>query len=275
MTDPGDREYPIVCLRCGAPKAADESYVCGVCVDMWPEWKAATDRWDADHPVPGEDLRAALAASQAETAALKETLALVRSNEECNLRLSVERADECDRLAASLERARDLLERAADLAGDHNSDLLLDDIVAFLRPPTPIATPGAPTANPMTYAEEPGRDYRKERDVAYTERNRLVAALARLIAAGPERSGQLGVWLADHKDEPGVDWDPEWRTIVFIDGPTGQLSWHLHDSDVPLFDGLERGPNLWDGHTTEEKYERVARLGRATIPVYGTAKETP
>ena len=49
---------------------------------------------------------------------------------------------------------------------------------------------------------------------------------------------------------------------MFIDGPTGQLSWHLHDSDVPLFDGLERGPNLWDGHTTADKYERVARLGR-------------
>lgn len=111
-------------------------------------------------------------------------------------------------------------------------------------------------------AEEPGRDYRKERDVAYTERNRLVAALARVLSAGPTRTGPPVAWLADHRDKPGENWDPEWRTIVFIEGPTGQLSWHLHDSDVALFDGLPRGPNSWDGHTTHEKYERVARLGR-------------
>lgn len=130
-----------------------------------------------------------------------------------------------------------------------------------------------------TYQEEPGRDYRKERDAAYAERNRLVAALARVLGGGPLGSpcafcattGMAGMcphrkpvaWLAEHQDDPnGPPWDPEWRTIVFIDGPTGQLSWHLHDSDVPLFDGLPRGPNSWDGHTTPEKYERVARLGR-------------
>lgn len=116
----------------------------------------------------------------------------------------------------------------------------------------------------MSYSEDPGRDYRKERDAAYTERNRLVAALARLlISATPNAPAATGsiAWLAEH-DPSDVGWDPEWRTIVFIDGPTGQLSWHLHDSDVPLFDGLPRGPNCWDGHTTPEKYERVARLGR-------------
>ena len=117
------------------------------------------------------------------------------------------------------------------------------------------------------YAEEPGRDYRKERDAAYTERNRLVAALARLLgeihSAEPKRWPLFWAvaWLAEH-DPNDAGWDPEWRTIVFIQGPTGQLSWHLHDSDVPLFDGLPRGPNCWDGHTTPEKYERVARLGR-------------
>jgi len=114
----------------------------------------------------------------------------------------------------------------------------------------------------MAYAEEPGRDYRKERDAAYTERNRLVAALARLVPlALPRVPGVVSAWLAEH-DPADAGWDPEWRTIVLIEGPTGQLSWHLHDSDVPLFDGLPRGPNSWDGHSTPEKYERVARLGR-------------
>ena len=113
------------------------------------------------------------------------------------------------------------------------------------------------------YAEEPGRDYRKERDVAYAERNRLVAALARLLVRLDDKPAAYcgRAWLAEH-DPADASWDPEWRTIVFIEGPTGQLSWHLHDSDVPLFDGLPRGENTWDGHTTAEKYERVARLGR-------------
>ena len=118
-------------------------------------------------------------------------------------------------------------------------------------------TDGPCAAVPIAYAEEPGRDYRKERDAAYTERNQLVAVLARLNLWSERNS-----WLADHRDEPGVAWDPEWRTVVFIDSLAGQLSWHLHDSDVPLFDGLPRGPNTWDGHTTAEKYERVARIGR-------------
>lgn len=105
----------------------------------------------------------------------------------------------------------------------------------------------------MPYEEEPGRDYRLERDAAYTERNRLVAALARVCM-----ENGLSAWLADHQDDP--TWDPEWRTIVFIETPQGQMTWHLHDSDVPLFPDLPRGPNMWDGHSTEEKYERLAKL---------------
>ena len=107
--------------------------------------------------------------------------------------------------------------------------------------------------------EGEARDYRAERDAAYTERNRLVAALGRVL----HRSGDgfWDIWLAEH--DPGdATWDPEWRTIVFIEGYQSQMSWHLHDSDLPLFDGIPRRQNTWDGHTSAEKYERVARLGR-------------
>lgn len=107
----------------------------------------------------------------------------------------------------------------------------------------------------MSYQEEPGRDYRAERDAAYRERNQVVAGLAAMILKSGGRA-----WLADHQNKPGEDWDPEWKTIVFIEGPTGQMSWHLHDSDVALFDGLPRSANAWDGHSTAEKYSRVARL---------------
>ena len=64
--------------------------------------------------------------------------------------------------------------------------------------------------------------------------------------------------------------------IVFIDLPTGQVSWHIHDSEFPMFDHLQWHPRasternkwysgkkaapIWDGHTTEEKYERLAGI---------------
>lgn len=107
--------------------------------------------------------------------------------------------------------------------------------------------------------EEPGRDYRWERDAAYAERNRIVAALARVMRWAGWRA-----WLADHPPDPS--WDPEWKTIVFIEGPTGQLSWHMHDSDVALFADLPRGENTWDGHGTYQKYARLAALESLAPP---------
>ena len=85
-----------------------------------------------------------------------------------------------------------------------------------------------------------------EVDAAYQERNRLVALLARLYPSGLKRT-----------DIPG--WDPEWHGCVYIDLPTGQASWHYHDRDAHLFDGLPPYQGEWDGHSTEEKYDRVSR----------------
>jgi hypothetical protein len=101
---------------------------------------------------------------------------------------------------------------------------------------------------------------RGEKDVAYTERNRLVAALA---WAAMDRPGPF--WFAGvgrHQPDPDPAWDPEWLTVVFVDTPKGQLSWHVHDSDRPLFEGLPTYHGQWDGHTTAEKYERLGRLFR-------------
>lgn len=93
----------------------------------------------------------------------------------------------------------------------------------------------------------------------YYERNQLVLALSKLFPA----------WLERHPIEE-TDWDDDWRWIVFIEipvaGPDGaahpeQLSWHIHDAERPLFDHLaERPGTSWDGHTTVEKYARLARL---------------
>jgi hypothetical protein len=122
--------------------------------------------------------------------------------------------------------------------------------------------PCKPDIFAATYQVDEGesRDYRKERDAAYTERNRVVAALARLVIRLGGRA-----WLAQH-DPADADWDPEWRTLVFIEGASGQMSWHVHDGERELFQFLPikvagEFP-AWDGHSTPEKYERVARLGR-------------
>ncbi len=93
---------------------------------------------------------------------------------------------------------------------------------------------------------------REQKDGTYTERDSLVATLSKLLPS----------WLERHPDDD-VDWEDDWRWIVFIDPPSGQMSWHIHDSELGWFDHLTRsGANRWDGHTTEEKYQRLAALAK-------------
>lgn len=88
-----------------------------------------------------------------------------------------------------------------------------------------------------------------ERDRAYRERNQLVALLSTLY---PSKRARTHI--------PG--WDPAWHGCVFIEFPTFQGSWHYHDDDADLFEHLPDELVAWDGHTTEEKYERIAGLAR-------------
>jgi hypothetical protein len=83
------------------------------------------------------------------------------------------------------------------------------------------------------------------KDAAYTERNNLVALLSKLFPAGNKRTAIEG-------------WSEDWHGCVYIDLPTGQASWHYHDSQAYLFDHLPEYPGEWDGHTTAEKYARIA-----------------
>ena len=105
---------------------------------------------------------------------------------------------------------------------------------------------------------------KKQKDNAYWERNQLVAALSKLLPAH----------LAKHP-ESDKDWDDDWRTIVvvYLEGNMNrdfigqdkqtdlQMTWHIHDSDIPLFDHLYYKTDFyWDGHTTEEKYRRLRKI---------------
>lgn len=100
-------------------------------------------------------------------------------------------------------------------------------------------------------------DARAAKDTAYRERNTVLALLARAALA-------LG-WRVGTGEHPAEDdsWEPDWRALLFIDTPEGQCSWHFHDSERHLLSGLPRYTDAWDGHTTEEKHQRVEAAMRA------------
>lgn len=83
----------------------------------------------------------------------------------------------------------------------------------------------------------------------YEERNAMVLAFAWV-------ADELGwkVGWADDAREPG------WK-VVLVDAPTGQCSWHVPGELVPEW--MEQYDGEWDGHTTPEKYERLAELIRS------------
>jgi hypothetical protein len=83
----------------------------------------------------------------------------------------------------------------------------------------------------------------------YTERAHLTAVLAALFPS-------VMVFGAD----PHA---PDWP-VLYVDLPTGQASWHVSPADLPIFKWVDSvtspaGP-AWDGHTNDEKYDRIARL---------------
>lgn len=84
-------------------------------------------------------------------------------------------------------------------------------------------------------------------DAVYRERNLVAAALARLaIAQG---------WKAGIGNDPSVE--EGWQNVLFIDLPTGQVSWHIHSSEIEAFSSLQWYENAWDGHTVMEKNARL------------------
>lgn len=83
-------------------------------------------------------------------------------------------------------------------------------------------------------------------DSVYRERAHLVAHLAAIYPS-----------VVGYNDPA----EPGWL-VVYVKTPEGQLSWHISEGDADLFGHVTFGNlvNAWDGHTTEEKYERLRRL---------------
>lgn len=104
--------------------------------------------------------------------------------------------------------------------------------------------------NEQSQAQQPSEDLKEmeaRKDAAYLERNQVVAALAKCFPSGIAKTSIEG-------------WSEDWHGCVYIDLPTGQASWHYHDSQAYLFADLPAYTGKWDGHTTDEKYSRIAKL---------------
>nr|WP_042190895.1 hypothetical protein [Kibdelosporangium sp. MJ126-NF4]CEL19678.1 hypothetical protein [Kibdelosporangium sp. MJ126-NF4]CTQ94522.1 hypothetical protein [Kibdelosporangium sp. MJ126-NF4] len=100
----------------------------------------------------------------------------------------------------------------------------------------------------MTFTEKTAREL-------YRERARLVAFLAALYPA------------VRSSNDPHDD-----RTVVYIQTPTGQLSWHIDPADVALLAHAPAVPGddpraRWDGHTTDQKHIRLATLTQLHLAV--------
>ncbi len=86
-----------------------------------------------------------------------------------------------------------------------------------------------------------------QKDSAYSERNKLVALISKIFPS----------YLGLHEVSDS-SWDSEWKNIVYVELPTGQCSWHIHDSEMGMFSHLKFNNNIkWDGHSTELKYSRI------------------
>lgn len=97
------------------------------------------------------------------------------------------------------------------------------------------------------------RDSQKtQKDAAYLERNKLVALLASLFPSGIAKTAI-------------EDWSEDWHGCVYVDLPGFQASWHYHDSHAHLFEHLPPYRGEWDGHTTEEKYEKIVEASNDLI----------
>lgn len=89
--------------------------------------------------------------------------------------------------------------------------------------------------------------YKAEKNQAYTERNRVVLALAMQFPAG----------IRDTQIE---GWSPEWNGCCYIDLPTGQISYHYHSSEAELFNRLPAYKKPYDGHTKDDVHARLLAL---------------
>ena len=74
---------------------------------------------------------------------------------------------------------------------------------------------------------------------AYTERNILASIACKMAIA-------LGFKAGIGKDN-NEDWDDEWRNLIYIELPNGQISYHIAPHDLSVIKDLPEYDGKWDG----------------------------
>lgn len=82
----------------------------------------------------------------------------------------------------------------------------------------------------------------------HAERNHLVILVAHMAILLGWKAG-IGV----HEGPPL----PKWPAIVRIDLPTGQCSWHIHETQLHFLAGLPAYEGRWDGTPRATKYAHI------------------
>jgi hypothetical protein len=156
----------------------------------------------------------------------------------------------CHGLTSSWAYPEEFLEQLGDTGFDVVATVDLDELRRTAGRADVLARGHADLYGDYQAAQQ--RAERAEADLraVYRERARLVAYLA----------ARFPSFVVTNPD------DDEWP-IIYITTPQGQLSWHLARADLDLFSHVRSEPwevewAAWDGHTTEEKYRRLAELTR-------------
>lgn len=89
-----------------------------------------------------------------------------------------------------------------------------------------------------------------EIDKVYWERNLCAATLAKMAN---EAGFEAGLAIDEDAEEG-------WKNLIFIDLPSGQISYHIPDHILEWFMGLVHYHKKWDGHTIYDKERRMLRF---------------
>lgn len=117
-----------------------------------------------------------------------------------------------------------------------------------------------PDAQPTITPEQDAENWYRRWEIAVDENGKLANSLN---AAYRERAALVALLAALYPSHIGPAEDAPGWSIVYVELPTGQASWHIARSDMPLFAHVPTSDpkgNHWDGHTTPEKYQRVRDL---------------
>lgn len=118
----------------------------------------------------------------------------------------------------------------------------------------------------------------KQKDQAYRERDILLAFLCRIVDK-VVNTDLLRVYRNKHPDND-ITWEQDWKNIIVIeyllpsydiehgtqDYIPVQMAWHVHDSEMVMFQDLPEKPNNYDGHTTKQKYNRILDVVGVLLP---------